>query len=338
MKKIFSIIITILLTSNLFAQTVNDIGKIALTVVMPDNVEGLTNSQLSKLETKIAQIVTSSGLDASGYNDNFVVYPIFSIYETNVVEGGMQNITVINSELSLFIKEIESNVLFSSISKQLKGSGNSKELAITNAISKIPTNDPDFKFFIETGKSKIINYYETKCEDIIIRADGYIKTKNYEQALGLLMSVPELVSSCYDKVHEKSILAYNAYQTQKCSELIQKANSTLASNNFESALDILANVNPSSTCFNEAQKIVQNIAKTIQDKIKAEEKKQSEEEAKQWEFKMKQWEFQAQQHNDEISLEKERINAAKEVAISYNKNQPKKITYNILVKQKITIK
>jgi hypothetical protein len=87
---------------------------------MPDNVEGLNTSQLSKLETKISQIVVASGLAASGYNNNFVVYPKFAIYETNLVEGGMQNITVITSELSLFIKQVDNNIMFSTISKSTK--------------------------------------------------------------------------------------------------------------------------------------------------------------------------------------------------------------------------
>jgi hypothetical protein len=275
MKKIFPIIIAIILTNNLFAQTTNDVGKIALSVVMPDNVEGLNTSQLSKLETKISQIVIASGLAASGYNNNFVVYPKFAIYETNVVEGGMQNITVITSELSLFIKQVDNNMMFSTISKSLKGSGNNKELAITNAISKIPSNDPEFKTFIETGKTKIIKYYETKCEDIIKKSDGFVKMQKFEDALGLLMSVPEEVSSCYNQIQDKSIIAYKAYQTQKCSELIQKAKTTLASNDFVGALNILADIDPSATCFKEAQ----TIAKTAEAKVTAEEKKQ-------WDFQM----------------------------------------------------
>lgn len=314
MKKIFPIIIAIILTNNLFAQTTNDIGKIALSVVMPDNVEGLNTSQLSKLETKISQIVIASGLAASGYNNNFVVYPKFAIYETNVVEGGMQNITVITSELSLFIKQVDNNMMFSTISKSLKGSGNSKELAITNAISKIPSNDPEFKTFIETGKTKIIKYYETKCEDIISKSDGFVKMQKFEQALGLLMSVPEEVSSCYNKIQDKSIVAYKAYQTQKCSELIQKAKTTLASNDFVGALDILADIDPSATCFKEAQ----TIAKTAEAKVTAEEKKQ--------------WDFQMKQYNDEISLEKQRINAIKDIAVSYYKSQPTTVSYNYIVR------
>ena len=169
MKKIYFVIILTGLVFSSFAQSTNDLGKIALSVIMPENVDGLDVSQLSKLETKISQIVTVSGLAASGYNNNFIIYPKFAIYESNIVEGGMQNITVVTAELSLFIKQVDNNLLFSTICKQIKGSGSNKELAITNAISKIPTNDPEFKTFIETGKSKIIQYYEIKCIDIIYR-------------------------------------------------------------------------------------------------------------------------------------------------------------------------
>jgi hypothetical protein len=314
MKKILPIIISIVLSNNLFAQTKNDIGKITLSVVMPDNVEGLNKSQLSKLETKISQIVIASGLATSGYNNNFVVYPKFAINETNLVEGGIQNITVVSSELSLFIKQVDNNMMFSSISKQLKGSGNNKELAISNAISKIPTNDPDYNTFIETGKNKIIKYYETKCEDIISKSDAFVKMQKFENALGLLMSVPEEVSSCYNQIQDKSIIAYKAYQTQKCSEQIQKAKTTLASNNFIGALDILSNIDPSATCFKEAQ----TIAKKAEEKVTTEEKKQ--------------WDFQMMQYSDEVNLKKQRINAIKDIAISYFKSQPTTVSYNYIVR------
>jgi hypothetical protein len=314
MKKTYFVLIVLAFSLTSFGQTTNDVGKIALSVVMPENVDGLDISQLSKLETKISQIVTVSGLASSGYNNNFVIYPKFAIYESNIVEGGMQNITVVTAELSLFIKQVDNNLLFSTISKSLKGSGSSKELAITNAISKITTNDPDFKTFIETGKLKIITYYETKCVDIIKKSDSYVKMQQYEQALGLLMSVPEEVSSCYNQIQDKAIDAYKAYQTQKCSELIQKAKTSLASNDYVGALNILSEIDPSATCFNEAQ----TIAKSAETKVKAEEKKQ--------------WDFQMKQYNDDVSLEKQRIEAIKEIAVSYYKSQPTSVNYNYIIK------
>lgn len=300
-------------TFSISAQTSSDVGKIALSVVMPDNVDGLDNSQLSKLRTKITQIVSSSGLAASGYNNSFVIYPKFAIYETNVVEGGMQNITVTTCEVSLFIKQVENNILFSSVSKQVKGSGNNKQTSITNAISKIPTNDKQFQSFIETGKERIIQYYESKCSDIIAKSESLVKMQDYEQALGLLQTVPEEVA-CYNQIQEKSIEAYKAYQNQKCSTQIQEAKAALAMNNYKLSLQILSQIDPSTTCFNESQTLM----KSAESKIDAEEKKQ--------------WDLQMKIYDDKIALEKQRINAIKDIAVSYYKSKPTTVSYNYIIK------
>ncbi len=313
MKKLFIFFTFLNVTFTTLAQTASDVGKIALSVIMPENVDGLDASQLSKLETKITQIVSSSGLAASGYNNNFVIYPKFAIYETNLVEGGMQNITVTTCELSLFIKQVDNNILFSSISKQVKGSGNNKQTSITNAISKVPTNDAQFKTFIETGKTKIVQYYESKCQDIITKSESLVKMQNYEEALGLLQTVPEEVS-CYSKVQEKSIEAYKAYQNQKCVKQIQEAKTTLAANNYNAALEILSQIDPSATCFNESQTLMKN----AESKIDAEEKKQ-------WDLKMK-------VYGDNVALEKQRINAVKDIAVAYYKSKPTTVNYSYIIK------
>ena len=53
-------------------------------------------------------------------------------------------------------------------------------------------------------------------------------------------------------------------------------------------------------------------------KVKAEEKKQ--------------WDFQMKQYNDAVSLEKQRIETIKEIAVSYYKSQPTSVNYNYIVK------
>jgi len=295
------------------AQSTNDIGKISLSVVVPEYMEDLNDSQLSKLDTKISQIVTASGLSDSGYSNNFVIYPKFSINETNVVEGGMQNITVVNVELSLFVKQVDNNILFSTISKAIKGSGSSKELAITNAITKIASNDPEYKAFIEKSKAKIMQYYETKCGDIIKKADVFVKKQQYEEAVGLLMSVPDAVS-CHGQVQTKAIEVYKVYQKANCTKQLQLARNTLATNDYAGTLNILSEIDPSSPCFKESQ----TMAKTAETKVNAEEKKQ--------------WDFQMKQYNDAVSLEKQRINAVKDIAVSYYKSQTSDINYTLIVK------
>ena len=312
MKRILLIIsfFSILQIAN--TQSTSDIGKISLSVIMPDNVDGLDLSQLSKLETKITQIVTNSGLAATGNNNSFVIYPKFSVYESNIVEGGMQNITVVKCEVSLFVKQVDNNILFSSISKMLSGSGSNKSNALTNAISKININDNEFKTFVETAKTKIVKYYENKCSDIILKSESLSKKQAYEESLALLMSVPEEVS-CYSKVQEKSIVVYKAYQDQKCKILLAEANVSMAGNDNSKALETLALIDPSSTCFNDAKLIM----KKLETKINVEQKRQLE--------------FQMKVYDDQIALEKQRINAVKDIAVAYYKNQPS-VHYNYIIR------
>lgn len=313
-KNLISIISLLFYFSATQAQSTEDVGKIALSVVMPENIDGLNVSQLSKLESKITQITTKAGLSASGYNQTFVIYPKFAIYSTDVVEGGMQNITVVTVELSLFIKQLSNNMLFSSVSKSLKGSGKNTELAITNAISQIPVSDKAFSAFIDEGKDKIIKYYEANCDNIIKKADSYIQMQQYGQALGLLMSIPEEIQTCHDKVIAKSIETFQAYQNQVCTEKIQQAKAKSARQDYDDALEILASIDPSAKCYGESQTLI----KSIEEKVSAEVKKQ--------------WDFQMKQYNDAVSLEKQRIKAVKEMAVEYYKSQKIDVNYNVLIK------
>jgi hypothetical protein len=313
MKKTFSIAVAVLACFCMHSQTTGDIGKITLSVIMPDNVEGLDASQLSKLETKITQIVSATGMASSGYNNNFVIYPKFSVTETNVVEGGMQNITVASCDLSLFIKQVDNNMLFATVSKSLKGSGSNKQAALSNAISKIPASDPQFKTFIENGKTKIIQYYESKCPDIIVKADNFVKKQNYEDALGLLQTVPEEVS-CHAKIQDKSIEIYKLYQNQQCSKFLQEAKLAMAANNQYDALQILGKIDPGSTCYKESL----NLMKSAETKITAEEKKN--------------WDLQMKVYDDAVALEKLRVNAVKDIAAAYYKSKPQTVNYSYIVR------
>ena len=303
MKKIILFVFLFLLSQIGNSQSSSEVGKISLSVIMPENVDGLDKSQLSKLETKIIQSITNLGIGATGYNNGFVIYPKFAIYENNVVEGGMQNITVVKSELSLFIKQIETNVIFSSISKVISGSGKGNLAAITNALSIIDINDEDIKAFIEKGKGKIIKYYERKCSDIISKSESLVKKQDYEQALGLLMSVPEEVS-CYNLVQDKSIEVYKAYQNQTCKTQIHNVKLHVINNDYTAALEILSLIDPSSICFKDAQSIMNK----IENKIDTEQKRQLD--------------LQMKVYNDQVALEKLRINAIKDIATAYYGNRP----------------
>lgn len=315
--KLFIISILIINSVNILAQSNSDkldVGKIALSIVMPESIEDQPTDLISKLETKVMQIVTNSGLGASGINNNFVIYPKMSIMETNVIEGGLQNMFMLTVDFSLFIKQVENNVLFASINKTIKANGTSKQAALINAISKINVSDPEYDLFIKKGKSKIVSYYETHCDDILNKSEMYLSQNQFEQALGILFTVPEEITSCFIKVQKKVLQSYQAYQNQKCSELILKAKTSIGANENSQALETLSQIDPSSICIKEAQNLISKAAS----KVSADEKKE--------------WEMKVKIYSDAVSLEKRRINAAKQIAISYFQNQPKQVNYMYIIR------
>jgi len=314
MKYIALILLSLLCFNMVFSQTKSEIGKISLSVVIPENIENLDASQLSKLEAKVYQIVTAAGLAASGNDKNFIIYPKFAVYESNTVEGGMQNIVAVNTELTLIVKQVNNNIVYATTSFPLKGSGNSKVSAITNSISKIPVTDPNLKTFIETAKAKIVSYYQENCIDIEKKAEVLAKNQNFEAALGTLMAVPEEVTSCYSQVLSRSMEIYKAYQNQKCSVQVQQAKVLIAAQDYNGALSIIGQIDPSANCFSAAE----SLAKTAAEKVDEEAKKQ-------WAFKMK-------QYDNEVELEKQRVDAIKDIAVAYFNSQPKTINNTVIIK------
>lgn len=294
-------------------QGTSDLGRVALSVVMPDNIEQLDASQVSKLETKITQIVTGAGLAASGYDQNFVIYPKLAIYEDQVVEGGMQAIHVVKAELGLIIQQVENGIVYSAITYPLTGSGSTLAAGVTNAISKIPVQDPGLRGFVEKGKQKIIDYYALKCGDIVSRSESLVRMDQYAEAIWLLFTVPEELSECYKRVQEKAVAAYIAYQSQQCQEMMQEARARYAATQYLEALDILAEVDPSSSCQSEARSLMASARARI-----------TEAQRQAHAFKMKKYE-------DNLALTHARLAAAKEVALAYYKSRPTKVTYNLLI-------
>jgi hypothetical protein len=299
-----------LIVLGLNGQNPDNIGKISLAVVMPDNIEGIETTQLSKIESKILQLVSNNGMGAKGYNNNFVIYPKFEVWEEKLVESGMQDLLVIDCQISLYVKQVDNNLVYASINKTLRGNGRDKRLAITNAISRLSVADKDLITFISTAKQKINKYYDENCDRILNQATTLASSNDFEKAFGVLSNVPEEVA-CYDKVKLKITEVYKAYANNICQKQINEANAHIAAQRYNQALTILASIDPSTSCSTE----VKNTISKIETKVTDQERRAYEE--------------RMEVYRNSVELEKERIRAVRDICVSYyNRTQP---TYNYLL-------
>lgn len=262
MKNLFFRLLLILTPAALGAQTMGSGFTIGVSTI--DMGKNLTEAQVLKLESKMLQVIEKSGVATAGYSSGILLKPAISVEDTRVADGGMQNTTVTTCELTLYMVNAGDNmVVYNTMSRKLRGSGNTAEQALSNAINTMDVNDEAYKQFMSTSKQKIIAYYNTNCDKIMKQAAEAEKRRDYEAAVSLLSGVPMEVN-CYATANQKALSLFTKYEQQLCNKVISYARGEMAIGNYEAALDALATISGRSTCQAEANQMIAEADKKVQ--------------------------------------------------------------------------
>jgi hypothetical protein len=269
MKKYINHIITCFLlfaslSTNTFGQTENLANKITFALVMPDEVSGgLSETHLQRLHDKFIDALTENGIASLNVQNNLVLYPIIKIYNEQTVNPGLQNITVIEADISLYVKQLDNKSIFASVTKKLKGSGRTRDLALNNLVSNAKFEDETTRIFLEKAKQKAIAYYNQRCSTILMQADQIMKMNQSQEALVSLFSIPAEVD-CFQQAQSKAIEAFKIYQNQNCNQMLLNAKAKIANRQFEEGLGIIGMIDPSSPCKSEALQVIQQASGQVE--------------------------------------------------------------------------
>jgi hypothetical protein len=301
-------------TTILSAQT-DKIEMLNIGLVMPtvNEVPKLSAAQISKLETKVLNLLTNNGLSAQGGGDGIVMYPKIDLFDDADVNTGMQNLKVVRLSLSLFIKQADDNVVFSSASRELSGSGRSREQAVNNALNNVNPDDVKWTNFIAQAKTKIGQYYQKMCPNLIAKAEQLGQTGQTERGMSSLLNVPKEVP-CFNDVKNKSIELYKKHVARECAQYLQLAKAKIALKDYKTALTIIGHIDPESPCFTDAVNTMNSVSKEIDEESR------------------RQWEFLKDVYKNNVELEKSRINAIRDIGVAYGQSQQRTYNYLLLVR------
>jgi hypothetical protein len=262
------------------------------------------------LANKLSQIVTQSGMGGNVLNQRFILTANINVMSKDITPTAppMQAFTL---DLTLYIGDGIDGTKFASISTTLKGVGENETKAYISALKNLKTNDPNYQSFIETGKTKIVEYYNSKCDFIIKEAQTLVSQNKFEEAIFILTGVPEVCKGCYDKCMDAIAPIYKQQIDRDCKLKLAEATNLWSANQTveagNQAGEILSTIEPSAACFGEV--------KTLSNKIAT---KVKELDTREWNYKLKE---QAQ-----VS---ERIKAYRDIGVAYGNGQPKTVTYNV---------
>lgn len=303
-----------------FALTINaqakldDFGRIVLNSYLPEKI-ALPKEAKEMLMTKLTQITTNNGMGGSQTNPRFIITASVNIGTKDIIAGPPQLISQ-NINITFFVGDAITNTVFSNTTISLKGVGTNENKAFIDAFNSINPKNKELLTLLDEGKSKIVLYYNSQCDFILTKSKALTDQQKYNEAIYELMLVPEVCKICYDNCLQAVQPIFQKLIDRECTIKLNEAKTIWAakpnSDGATTVAPLLSTIDPDAVGYNDALAF----SETVRKKVEADEKRN-------WDFKMK-------KYADEIKFEKQRINAIKEIAIQFAKNQPKTI-YNTTI-------
>jgi molecular chaperone DnaK (HSP70) len=297
---------------------------VSMCVYLPKNTE-IPEASMRNLQTQLEKIATQNGNADFAVCDRFILTAKVDVLQKDIVAGPPQRISQ-TVNITLQVGDVVENKLYASYAFTAVGIGTNLTKAYMDAFKRIQKNDKQIADFMLEAKKKIIQYYAQQCEKIYTDANNLAKRQQYDEAIYQLACVPDIGSECYARCQDALVEIYQDKINAEGRQSLNKAQTVWAKTQNEEgakeATAYLQQINPNADCQDKVAELINEISSKI---------RQDQEQA---------WQFQLQQYNDMIQQEREAarnvqelrkmgIQAAKEIAVAYAKNQPKKDYYII---------
>lgn len=266
----------------------------------------------STLTDKMRQIVTLNGMGANNRAQFFITCSV-NLTDKEVVAGAPTRI-VQHADITFYIADAGTERIYETCSMSVRGVGENENKAYASAFKALKPTAPEFKSFVTRASKEIVEYYESQIDNFIKQAEALAKMGEYESALYILSAVPDVCDG-FDKVNDAAIEVYQKMIDGESLENLQKAKTVWAAgHSYEAAEEAgkyLAEVSPYSSCFEEAEALAEEIKEFVIEE-RAYDREQAEEQIDWW----------RKMAENEQYLEEQKIDAWREVGVSYGENQP----------------
>ncbi|MBQ6187912.1 MAG: hypothetical protein IJK49_08235 [Prevotella sp.] len=306
MKKVLLISFVFVFFANHISAK-SSVGDVYISVYVPEDID-IPQESVKLLDSKMHQMISSNGLIDTDPNGRFVMKVRSNILSKDIIGGAPQQVSQ-KVELTFMIGDAIENKVFDSYSYTTTGIGINENKSFINAISKIKVNAPQIMAFIENAKERIVDFYSTRCEQIILESEQQAAGRNYQQAIYMLMQVPS-ICDCSETCQKRMVEYYDAYTETTALSLLNEAKSKWASSPNASGAAEAANIIETIPAGTSIQVELDRFINEINLKLQRDEKRE-------WEFKMR-------QYNDKIANQKREYQLRRrqqEADIAYREKQ-----------------
>ncbi|PXY45477.1 hypothetical protein [Flavobacterium hydrophilum] len=287
------------------------LGNIALTSYVPEQIENLPSGAENLLINKLNQITSTNGIAASGIDSRFIITANINVLTKDMLATAPP-MTALTLDVTFYIGDGLDGKKYSSQTVSVKGVGTNENLAYMEAIKGINVNDESIQNFLSNGKKKIINYYNTRCAQIIKEAQALQAQLKYDEAIYKLTAIPEECTDCYNKAVAIIAPMFDKMINRDCKLKLAQANNLWAANQDVATAnqvgEILNSIDPQAGCYNDVKTLSAKISKRVLDL-----------EQREWDYKIE----------TDVNLKRDLIKAYQAVGVAYGNGQAKSVVYNV---------
>jgi len=312
MKHTLLILLSLFVISVVKAET--DEGRVSINIVQPEG-NGFPEEANRYLATKMQQMVTANGMADNGLNERFVLTAKVNVLQKDIVPSTPARISE-KLEITFLVGDIEENKLYETVALEVSGIGTNETKAAMAAFQQIKTANPNIASFLANAKEKIVSFYADNCESIIKRAQTLAGTQKYDEAIYMLMSVPNVCSECYERCLSAVKPIYQSKIDNQAQLTINKAKALWTADRTETgasqALQLVASVSPQSSLYPQVEALYKEISKKLSDD------------------EQREWEMQVRQYEDSQRFKQSVVKACRDIGVAWGQNQPKTVYKNII--------
>lgn len=323
-SKILIGILCLLSLSGAYAQQTDSFSPLALSIWAPED-DDLPSDAQRVLFNKLSQIASRQGIAADPGYSRFIFTAHATVTEKFITPTAPPK-HAYKMDVTFYIGDGFDGKIFASYNTPVTGVGDNETKAFLDAFKNIQVANPNYKKFVEQGKAKIIAYYNDKCDAIIRESKSLTAAQQHDEAIYLLMSIPEECKACYQKALDAVDAVYQQKIDREGKILLAEANTVWnveqTAEGARKAGELLVQIDPNANNFNEALRLSQKLA----ERVKALDDRDRTLEREELAFQRKMMEreqtlrFAAVEKSE--ALERERIRAYREIQKAYAENQP----------------
>lgn len=223
----------------------------------------------TQLRDKMLAALSSAGLATTAENAAVALVPSISILNEQT-GAGVQNTVSMNLNYTFSLVGIASGVVFDSyIVEGVQTRGQNKINAVARSFAGVNLNTPAFQAFLSNGQSKIVAYYQRQLQKTLAKAQTNINSKQYDDALAILMEIPEETPGYTTKVLPMVERTYKMYANNLAASLLQQAQAAWAAAPDEEGAERVAEILSEMPVGTTSSAAARQLVKEIEARVKA---------------------------------------------------------------------